>query len=511
MITQLKTPESSAAKIVVPIAPLVEVAAIDDPIIDLLKQLLPVDSPVGTVLERFRSAVSTSMTGQMSDDAIGKIITLLKALPVDLKTVTGDQLRSVIDRLGLRYEPMLQAAFSQRVPVSVPQLIEHNLKAALLTLLEAPSPYIPVNSSSPTVQRGTNGPSIQQPPLPATIAVGNPPEASFIPPSAETLEAALLKLLKPQSFIQAQGLPAEGPIQHGPDPQQPGSLQQLRDVRQWTEKLVGAEAAAQLLQGVNTGGRELKAVLLKLLQALPEPSPTASHSDDAAARQKTVASAEEHEFQQVVNNNKATGSEPKDSLVDQIRKLIVTKLAAAEPQDLPIDSDPPPPSGLVAAKQLIDVRQQAHELLGVIERTQVLNSVNNERGEPLTFQIPFLLDGRASTAQFYVERRLDEGPQTAPEERHYSVVALLELSELGALRVDLALHKKHLSVKVTVENEETAALASRLLPELGQTLNEQGFAVELLKCERKIDGSAKGEDLRDRTLPDGNGLVNLRV
>jgi hypothetical protein len=110
-----------------------------------------------------------------------------------------------------------------------------------------------------------------------------------------------------------------------------------------------------------------------------------------------------------------------------------------------------------------------------------------------------------------VERRLDEGPQTAPEERHYSVVALLELSELGALRVDLALHKKHLSVKVTVEHKETEALASRLLPELGQTLGEQGFTVEFLKCERKNDGSAKGEELRDRTLPDGTGLVNLRV
>jgi hypothetical protein len=146
----------------------------------------------------------------------------------------------------------------------------------------------------------------------------------------------------------------------------------------------------------------------------------------------------------------------------------------------------------------------------VIERTQVLNSVNNERGEPLTFQIPFLLDGRASTAEFYVERRFEDGRKTDPEERHYSVIALLDLSELGALRVDLAMHKKQLSVKVTVEREDTEVLAARHLPVLRQTLGEQGFAVEFLKCERKNDGSAKGADLRDRTLP-GNSLINLRV
>jgi len=86
----------------------------------------------------------------------------------------------------------------------------------------------------------------------------------------------------------------------------------------------------------------------------------------------------------------------------------------------------------------------------------------------------------------------------------------LDLSELGALRVDLAMHKKQLSVKVTVEREETEVLAARHLPVLRQMLGEQGFAVEFLKCERKTDGSAKGADLRDRTLP-GNSLVNLRV
>jgi len=206
-----------------------------------------------------------------------------------------------------------------------------------------------------------------------------------------------------------------------------------------------------------------------------------------------------------------TGEQKNSSLVEQVRQVAGTKVAAAVPKEAALTDSAP--AGLpvpVPGKQGTDVRQQAHELLTAIERTQVLNSVNNERGEPLTFQIPFLLDGRASTAEFYVERRFEDGRKTDPEERHYSVIALLDLSELGALRVDLAMHKKQLSVKVTVEREETELLAVRRLPVLRQTLGEQGFAVEFLKCERKNDGSAKGAELRDRTLP-GNSLINLRV
>ena len=185
------------------------------------------------------------------------------------------------------------------------------------------------------------------------------------------------------------------------------------------------------------------------------------------------------------------------------------KLPAA---DLPVQAaDSATQSTGLTGKQATDVRHQAHELLSVIERTQVLNSVNSERGAPLTFQIPFVLDGRASTAEFYVDGRSEEGRKTPPEERHYSVVALLNLSELGALRVDLALHKKQLSVKVTVEREDTEVLASQLLPELAHTLGEHGFAVEFLRCELKADGSVRGDELRDRPLPEGDGLINIRA
>ena len=268
-------------------------------------------------------------------------------------------------------------------------------------------------------------------------------------------------------------------------------------------------------------GRDVALATAKLLQSTSQATILGSVQNDPMANLKTIGAANEverlagpkvvgseSEIEPLINSSKSV--EPKSpQLGEQLAKFAVGKLPAAE---LPLQTvDSAAQSTGLTGKQTIDVRQQAHELLSVIERTQVLNSVNSERGEPLTFQIPFILDGRSSTAEFYVDRRSEEGAKTPPEERHYSVVALLDLSELGALRVDLALHKKQLSVKVTVEREDTVALASQLLPELASSLGEHGFAVEFLRCELKTDGSVRGEELRDLPLPEGNGLINIRA
>jgi len=299
-------------------------------------------------------------------------------------------------------------------------------------------------------------------------------------------------------------------VQAGPTSQQSGKPLQLASGPPQAERLLAADTVEQLLKALNPqGDGDVELGLRKLLQSMQASENINDITNPTSQRSRTVS---RDDLQLSISSFKNQAGELKNSsLVEQIRQVVGTKVAGALFQEAAlIDSAPAELPVPVVGKQVINVREQAHELLTTIERTQVLNSVNNERGQPLTFQIPFLLDGRASTAEFYVERRFEEGRKTDPEERHYSVVALLNLSELGALRVDLAMHKKQLSVKVTVEREETEVLATRRLPVLRQTLGEQGFAVEFLKCERKNDGSAKGADLRNRTLPE-NSLINLRV
>ena len=498
------TQPGSAQRVIVPVSQEPSIAAIEDPIIDLLKQLLPVDTPIGTALEKFQQSIARMNPEGSLDQTVADVISLLKSLPVDLKTVSSEQLRAVIDRLGLRYEPMLEAAFAQRLPLSAPQVTAQNLKAALLKLLETLSPSPGLKNSSQEANHVAEG-SIRQPGIPITKSEQTHGRAVLNDPSQQNVET----VIAPKLQAQLQRLGAEKATLPTPFAIAVG---EKGDRQQPAELVLGADQLKHILDRLNPEGeRDLDVALLKLLQ--PKVATRLPGKEDLNLSQSSDTLTGD-ELRQVLGSlSRALVQKSLDpDLVEQIRNTALRTLLEMQSPKLPgNDMTPVTPPQQEPVAQGSNFRQQAHQLLTSIERTQVLNSVNSERGEPLTFQIPLLLDGRTSTAEFYVERRPDEAHKTAPEERHHSLVALLDLDGLGPLRVDLALHRNQLSVKVTVERPETEIFANRLLPELGHALNDHGFALEFLKCERKMDGSAKGAEVRGRTLPAESGLINLEA
>ena len=526
-------PTTPTQKIGVPVVQEEGVAAIADPVIALLKQLLPVDSPIGTLLERFRQAAALGDPDLPLEKPLVDITSLLRSLPVDLKTVTADQLRTVIERIGLRYEPMLQAALAQRIPLTGPQVTAQNLKAALLQRLGTQSSGETIETSSPAAPAPPRS-TVSQPNLPTQAEQQQVLEA-LGEHARENLESFLVKQLEAQSRglvseeaepghqnVALTGSAEAKPAQTGtpipelskagtPAAELPKAGRSVAELPEASDGLLRPDLLRQILMIVEAEAESrLKSAVLPSGEL---PSGTGlSHTPkaDAGPPQPSdqVPTAAEPELTAEGLKQAFSGSDqpPVRQIVEQVLAQHTLKVTGAR-----ADEAAPPSAMLQQTVQTPGtVRQQAHELLTAIERTQVLNSINSERGEPVTFQIPFVLDGQTSTAQFYVERRLDEAHTVTPDERHYTVVALLDLSGLGKLRIDLALYRKQLWVKVTVEREQAAIFANRLLPELGQALGDQGFAVEFLKCERTMQDTTGGEELRDRILPE-KGLLNLRV
>ncbi len=273
---------NSAPKIAVPIVLGTENAVIDDPVVDLLKQLLPVDSPVGTVLERFREAIASLQTQQPTNDAAAKLIALLKALPIDLKTVTGEQLRSAIDRLGLRYEPMLQSAFAEHAPLALPQLTAQNLKAALLTLLSGYQSGTPVDITFSAIQRGISHS--------AGSSTATPLSRPITQPSGENLEGALLKQLQAQSREMLA-------TSSKSDPQQPPNTASLKDQPQPAARpALQGNALEEFPQTANpVVGRDMAPAMAKLIQSTPQAIPGGSVADDPVASLKAIGAGNEVE------------------------------------------------------------------------------------------------------------------------------------------------------------------------------------------------------------------------
>jgi hypothetical protein len=154
--------------------------------------------------------------------------------------------------------------------------------------------------------------------------------------------------------------------------------------------------------------------------------------------------------------------------------------------------------------------KDARHLLRVIEREQVLNSLNFQSGQPLFVEValgPWAL----SSASLYFNRLGGDGTkERQPAGRSYSLVTLLQLDGIGAIRVDALLTGKRIAARFMVERPEVERAVKALLPRLKKGLSAGGYRVETLAATVADLNLIRGEDLRARTIPDLS-LVNLRA
>jgi hypothetical protein len=170
----------------------------------------------------------------------------------------------------------------------------------------------------------------------------------------------------------------------------------------------------------------------------------------------------------------------------------------------------PWPSRAPAQEPPAEWIKDARHLLRVIEREQVLNSLNFQSGQPLFVEVA-LGPWAVSSASLYVSRAGEEGTkEQQPAGRSYSLVTLLQLDGIGAIRVDALLTGKRIAARFMVERPEVERAVRALLPNLKRGLSAGGYKVETLAATVADPDLIRGEDLRARTVPDLN-LINLRA
>ncbi len=172
----------------------------------------------------------------------------------------------------------------------------------------------------------------------------------------------------------------------------------------------------------------------------------------------------------------------------------------------PVESPHEPAQGPLA-----EWVKDAQHMLRVIEREQVLNSLNVQTGQPLLLEIP-LGPWALSSAWLYVSRLEGEGggrPQGRTG-RPYNLVSLLELDGIGAVRVDALLTGKRIAVRFLVERQDIERIVAALLPTLSKGLSQRGYQVEALTAAVAEPSVIRGEELRARAVP-SLSLVSLRA
>ncbi len=151
--------------------------------------------------------------------------------------------------------------------------------------------------------------------------------------------------------------------------------------------------------------------------------------------------------------------------------------------------------------------KQITDMLVHIERTQVMNSMHAENGQPLTIEIPIQFGHAPSFAQLQFWQQ--PGESNAPEEARQFFVLLLELDSLGPVRVESELRDKFLSLSIRVTKPEILTIATRLIPTLSGALSHRGFIVKSATCT--LCSVAEATHLSDQRPAQWPRLIDISV
>lgn len=165
--------------------------------------------------------------------------------------------------------------------------------------------------------------------------------------------------------------------------------------------------------------------------------------------------------------------------------------------------------------RLHDTARSLRSALSNIELTQLLNSAGKKAGATgegvLMYQIPYMQNGSPETVKVYIKPE-EEGEGNSGEGKKggaKSLVFMLNMTNLGAVRVDVTVGGGHARGFIYVENDDVAAHARESLKELVNALEPAGYRADFVvkTAERKF----LVEELETASSPAPSGLVNIRA
>lgn len=124
--------------------------------------------------------------------------------------------------------------------------------------------------------------------------------------------------------------------------------------------------------------------------------------------------------------------------------------------------------------------------VSTIENFQILNHLSLEQDKKIFLPIPMQFpDGLFTLGQLLIHLPQDgeEGPSKQKKGKDVCrITFLLELSNIGPLRADLAIQGKEIEGKFLVASEETKQMIEKSLPFFINRLRDLGFTVKYLEC-----------------------------
>ena len=494
-----------------------------DPVTTLLRSLLPAGNSLVASLEKLvRTVRASAENGVISPQTVSGLADLVDRLQLKPDQLSADAVRQALQAVGLDYEHAVSARVAQGHSLGNVAL-PASLKAWLLSAVAEQGSAVAVRTLS--VDRLLQG-------LKTAFGQGAAPdqiEAQLLllrerlnqgvdASTGDRVTQVLTRLLEQlPAQERAPGLrpPTGRPALPHPSGESPSSLPARPGEPAPSQTSGLASVMGELLDALQEAGgtQSLEAVTIsRLTRSIKELLTGGGEADQlerqlsllhervvTATQPETLVKAKQ-EVQALFVALDRTEARPGDPALSATAKsrlaMILGDLSKGQ------TAEPASPASLSG------YLREAHEVLRMIERTQVVNAMNAQNGQPFVFELPLGFSG-ASFVRVHVERR-EEGVETSSERgpRPYRVVTMLEVEHIGAIRVDALFTGKQVSARVFVDRQEVERVVTAMLPILHEGLSAKGFTVEGLSASVAESRRVKGEDLAAKAVPQRR-LVNL--
>jgi len=263
---------------------------------------------------------------------------------------------------------------------------------------------------------------------------------------------------------------------------------------------VGSSPEGWLLRILDSGSAPQSPLLAALRQWIGRGQPLSNALADFARELRTLAAREDGELARGVLQQLGEHVLEPDGTSEQLRERLLHSGLAHEHALLAAGREPLRRAELLRMlerdlKSLLlraqrdlpagPARDAAEAALASIETEQLLQLARREAGDPAALEFVLQDGARWANARLSVERdaaREQQRDQEEPDQRSADGVRArlaLELSRLGGVRVELALHGGHLELAIEVEDPIALRTLAGRLPELRERLSAPGRSVQL--------------------------------
>jgi len=160
---------------------------------------------------------------------------------------------------------------------------------------------------------------------------------------------------------------------------------------------------------------------------------------------------------------------------------------------------------IILKNKVLNLLSTVNSSIKKIELHQLVNHLTAKNDQQLVFQIPLILPEGIKTAELYIRYGYKRGKKKKVDQDECHIVFLLNMRDLGDLRIDTHLVKKRIRCTIQADSIKIVDFVRQNISELSNRLESLDYKVEKISC------MVREEEVKQKLPLEGFSLLEMRL